>query len=227
MENTENKNYEGFYTDDGWWICPEDDVYNDLYDELFGDKDMDEALLENTFHEDLTSPLAFVFAYIPWKYGSTLATADAHEKRPALLLLRLVSDDGYYVFQLTTSKSDSFVDSFKFELVNSGRYKLRAKNSKSSYIRCNHIIKLSDQNIIGSTGSTLSHSDCKGLYDMLINKYDKLPYFNNDEELAVYDRLIKMLETYLDIKDSFFDKNKADDFNKENSAVNSTNKADK
>lgn len=213
MKNTENKNYEGFYTEDGWWICQEDDVYNDLYNELFGDTDLSDALLEDTFRKDLTSPLAFVFAYIPWKPGSTLADADDHEKRPAMLLFRLASEDGYYAFQLTTSKGSGWFDQFKFELAYPGRYRLWTKDKKPSYINYSHLVKIKDQNLLRYLGRSLSYGDCKALYKCLTEQYTDLSAINDHDSMSVYNRLIKMLEAHLAIadEDSFLAKKKTDD----------------
>ena len=129
-----------------------------------------------------------------------------------MLLFRLSSDDGYYAFQLTTTKQGGWLDQFKFSIINPGRYGLRPKDNKSSYINYAHLVRVRDQNLLYSLRSTLSHGDCRDLYKRLTEQYKGLSAINNPGSMSVYNRLIKLLEAHLDIaaEDSFFAEKKAD-----------------
>lgn len=197
MEYTDEKlvatNSEGFYTEDGWWIDSADDVY----DEHYGNEDPIESIAESYDTDDFLSPFKFVITSIKYQHRNERnADGTQYKIRPVLLVLR--TRDGYRGFSVTSQppKENGYATNFRMMLPNWRSYGL----DLLSGINYEHLSFVPSYALRKNLHTRLSRTDVKRLYDELKKNYDVLVERNYDQRHE-YKKLMKVLETYLEMSD--------------------------
>lgn len=193
IKNDEADTEDGYYTADGWWI----DSSDDIYDEKYGDLDP----LEETYSSgDILSPFKLVLTSVLYQPETSKPNADGtkFKERPALLLVDSEDGVGYHGFQITSkpSKKSKYRTKFRCKLSNPAQYSLELD---PSYINYDHFVFIRDNYVKVNFHTSLSKTDCRTLYDSLKADWNTLVPLQSRKRQKTYNRLIKLLEAYLDI----------------------------
>lgn len=195
MKN-DSKNYESFYTEDGWLIAPEDDIF----DEIFTDDTID--LFEGIVSKETLDPLRFVIASIDYQNGSKPnADGTYFKERPTILLVKYKDDTGFWGFQITHQgpKEGKFSTQFRLELQNPKRYSL---DRELCYINYDHFVSVEYPHIHKDLHTMLSLEDCKRLYHAITAHYNLLmSKTDNIIRKKEFDTLLKFLKLHIEAQE--------------------------
>lgn len=195
MKN-DSKNYESFYTEDGWLIAPEDDIF----DEIFTDDTID--LFEGIVSKAALVPLKFVIASIDYQNGSKPnADGTYFQEGPAILLIKCKDDTGFWGFQITHQgpKEGKFSTQFRLELQDPKQYSL---DMELCYINYDHFVSVEYPHIHKDLHTMLSLEDCKRLYHAITAHYNLLmSKTDNIIKRKEFDYLLKYLKLYIEAQE--------------------------